>query len=217
MWGGNLPYAPPPSLPEPPVNSTAFAAVGVDKNRWNVFITRLLFAPDGDHCGVEWRRPFSLSQFPQLQGIQGLCVPYRVGKSRLKLNLCQSVAFLNLIRFKPAYINKSRRKFKINERAIQAKSKPSIINTRMRISQYHHSAYCVESEKISHRVGWTQNLSSSTGKLHPVAARHMRQLRVGFSDLVFGENKLKLHIIFENIKEQVLRQVDVNGFYYCHD
>ena len=36
-------------------------------------------------------------------------------KSRLKLNLCQPVAFINLSRFKPAFINKSRLKFRINE------------------------------------------------------------------------------------------------------
>ena len=35
--------------------------------------------------------------------------------------------------------------------------------------------------------------------------------------LAFGENKLKLHIIFENIKEQILRIVNVNGFSYCND
>ena len=35
--------------------------------------------------------------------------------------------------------------------------------------------------------------------------------------LAFGKNKLQLHIIFENIKEQILRQGDVNGFYYCHE
>ena len=39
----------------------------------------------------------------------------RVGKNRLKLNLCQPVAFINLSRFKPAFINKSRLKFRINE------------------------------------------------------------------------------------------------------
>ena len=36
-------------------------------------------------------------------------------KSRLKLNLCQPVDFINLSRFKPAFINKSRLKFRINE------------------------------------------------------------------------------------------------------
>ena len=38
----------------------------------------------------------------------------RVGKSRLKLNLCQPVAFINSSRFKPAYINKSRLNYQNN-------------------------------------------------------------------------------------------------------
>ena len=66
----------------------------------------------------------------------------RVGKSRLKLNLYQPVAFINLSRFKPAYMNKKRLKSRTNERTIQAKSKLSIINTKMRMSQYHQFAYC---------------------------------------------------------------------------
>ena len=38
-----------------------------------------------------------------------VCYNYLPGleKSRLKLNLCQPVAFINLSRFKPAFINKA--------------------------------------------------------------------------------------------------------------
>ena len=50
-----------------------------------------------------------LAQSRQIHNIAGL------EKSRLKLNLCQPVAFINLSRFKPAFINKSRLKFRINE------------------------------------------------------------------------------------------------------
>ena len=65
------------------------------------------------------------------------CVRPGLEKSRLKLNIYQPVAFINLSRFKPADINKSRLKFRINERTIQAKSKPSIVNSKMRMPQYH--------------------------------------------------------------------------------
>ena len=54
-------------------------------------------------------------------------------------------------------------------------------------------------------------------------ARHMRQL--SFTYLLTRlypafEKKTSVtnyFIIFENLKEQILQQVDVYGFYYCHD
>ena len=59
----------------------------------------------------------SLQVFPQPMAIAVIRYRYGPGleKSRLKLNLCQPVAFINLSRFKPAFINKSRLKFRINE------------------------------------------------------------------------------------------------------
>ena len=93
------------------------------------------------------------------------------------------MAFINLSRFKPAYINISRLKFRINERTIQFKSKPSIVNTKMRMSKYHQFAYLiVESEQIAIELANAKSALIPTGKLHPMAARHiLRQLRVGFT------------------------------------
>ena len=69
---------------------------------------------------------------PDVRSENGPFRPDTVGKSRLKLNVCQPVAFINFSRIKPAYINKSRLKFRINERTIQAKSKTSIVNSTRR-------------------------------------------------------------------------------------
>ena len=49
-----------------------------------------------------------------------------------------------------------------------------------------------------------EHIRTGLEKLHPVAARHTYEATKGGLYLAFGKNKLQSHIIFENIKEQIL-------------
>ena len=97
-------------------------------------------------------------------------------KSLIKLNLCQPVAFINLSRFKLAYINKSRLKFRINERTIQVKSNTILLSlNRLPIE--------LAEREICPHIYWQ---AASSGSSSYEATK-------GGLYLAFGENK---HILF---------------------
>ena len=66
---------------------------------------------------------------------------------------------------------------------------PCIVNKLIRSSQYYQYEYELL-ENLSRLVRLAEHkIYPHTGKLHPVAARHMRQLRPGLAQHL-GENKL---------------------------